>query len=204
MGEHMNSLRHLARIGLTALVAVSTCVCMELSSPAPARAAADGVAVPKFIDITAKATALNAKIDQEIAKLQAVDALLKEIDALHAEIETMSSEIDADRASAGEEQAAALAALQDATTVFNDQIAGILDPEVVKQVALNLQTLTTQAQAIGTFFDGSTEDITSFTVQTRDAFGNLQSSLDQLKLRSTEASVALHRMLLPTMPPPPK
>jgi hypothetical protein len=195
-----NTRSYLNRNSKTAFTALLACAAgiACLAGPAPASAAADGVAVPKFTDITsnqAKIDAargdLNTKIDAEKAKLDQLDALISELIILHSEITVMGGDLQVLESSSMESSSEMIERIDSGREFFNAQLAELLSPELAAQVSQELDAARQTFTATATFSDGTNEDITTRLGALDIRFGSLRDELAAAKEESASLDTAI-------------
>lgn len=124
---------------------------------------------------------------EELARLK--DGAIK-ITGQAEELARMAQEDDeaaSEGASAAQDM---LSQVDDATTMFTDQIAPLLDPDIVKQVTGALAEKKRQLTATGTFSDGSSADVAAALEALQQQIAEVQDALDQLESSARGAKTA--------------
>lgn len=186
----MNSIQH---FGLSAFIAASAAFVICIAGPGSA-SAAEAVAIPKFLDymkkgkrseaearIDATRAEISAKIDAMTALLLSIEEQSSQVEALRSEISSLSSQLETDSSVSAADIDSFISLVDDGTTVFTEQVAILLSPELAAQVTQELESTRQALTATATFSDGSTEDLSERMGALEGSFGDFKSALEAIK-----------------------
>lgn len=189
-------------IGLTALVAVGTSVCIGLGSPAhaaqnnntvrsnrsegaaateSASGSGGGAGKASFQDlhITEQEEGFGKDLDTMEALLATLTEQLSQLQALSTEIQTLGQEVQDAETQNAEEGADHVARLEDAKKAFDEQVAGELDSDVADAVTASLDAAHAEASDQADAAQDATlpEQIEALN----QTIADLQAALDEMK-----------------------